>query len=142
MHETKIEVIKLGINFDLTAEIEARAKKPIALTDSGTNELKAAMASKKKEDAKKAESDAKAKAKADAEAAEIARCEKAILLLEQNSSQSKPTSSSDLLLAAGGLADGEFKSLLTKTKRLLKDRGFEITKSTRKGVVYYALAKF
>lgn len=142
MPDLKVEVIKLGIDFDLQAEIEARAKKPVELGDTGASELQKAIAAKKKDDVKKAEAESKAKAKADAEAAEMAKCEKALSLLQENSANNKATSSSDLLVAAGGLADAEFKPLMTRIKKVLKDRGLDVQKSTRKGVVYYTVVKF
>lgn len=142
MPDLRVEVIKLGIDFDLQAEIEARAKKPVQLTDDGAEELEKAIAAKKKDDAKKAAVESKAKAKADAEAAEVAKCEKALALLQENSAHSKATSASEILAAAGGLADAEFKPLMTKIKRLLKEKEMDVQKSTRKGVVYYTLVKF
>lgn len=141
MPDLRVEVIKLGIDFDLQAEIEARAKKPVELTDSGAEELDKAIVLKQKDDAKRAVAESKAKAKEDAEAAEIARCEKALVLLQENSAQNKASSSSDLLSAAG-LTDAEFKPLMARMKRLLKEKGFDVQKSTRKGVVYYTLVKF
>jgi hypothetical protein len=144
MSEMKVVVIKLGIDFDLQAEIEARAKKPVELTNSGADELdkavSAKMASKKRE--KKLAAESRAKAKADAAAEEAKRVDGAVKALIVNSAQSKATSASDLLAAAGGLSDGEFKNLMTKIKHDLKERGLEVQKSTRKGVVYFTAVKF
>jgi hypothetical protein len=141
MHDPRVEVIKLGIDFDLRAEIEARAKKPVELTDAGANALGRAIAAKKKDDAKKAEAAAKAQIKAEAAALRLAKCEDALALLRSNAAQNKATSAAEIL-AAAGMENADFKALMTTMKKTLKAQGLEVQKSTRKGVIYYTLVQF
>lgn len=136
---SKIEILKLGINFDLKAEIESRARTPVKLNTDGEIELKKAIIKQKEsEDLKNKQIENKQKQ----EIEHFKKCELAIALLETNSSKSVATSIPDIMQAAGNLPDSEFKKLMTQVKKILKEKGFEIQKTTRKGVVYFTLIKF
>lgn len=136
---SKIEILKLGINFDLKAEIESRAKMPIKLNTDGEIELKKTILKQKESEENK---NKKAEEKQKQEAEYIKKCESAISLLEINSSKSIATPIPDIMQAAGGIPDAEFKKLMIQVKKILKDKGFEIQKTTRKGIVYFTLIKF
>lgn len=136
---SRIEILKLGINFDLKAEIESRAKMPIKLNTDGEIELKKAIVKQKESEELK---NKKAEEKQKSELEYLKKCEAAILLLETNSSKSIATPIPDIMQAAGGIPDSEFKKLMTQVKKMLKEKGLEIQKTTRKGIAYFTLIKF
>lgn len=136
---SKIEILKLGINFDLKAEIESRAKMPIKLNTDGEIELKKTILKQKETEELKIR---KTEEKQKQETEYLKKCEAAIALLEANSSKSIATPIPDIMQAAGGIPDAEFKKLMTQVKKMLKEKGFEIQKTTRKGIAYFTLIKF
>lgn len=136
---SKIEILKLGINFDLKAEIESRAKMPIKLNTDGEIELKKTIVKQKQSEEIK---NSKEEERQKQEAEHLKKCQAAIALLEANSAKSIATPIPDIMQAAGGIPDAEFKKMMTQVKKILKDRGLEIQKTTRKGIAYFTLIKF